>query len=244
MNFKFNTGRMYSTEGQIIHIIADKAKNTILFNDETRGITGLITNRHAIWKDIYDCEYTLRTKFLDWYDAGDYSDISSSEFWVHTKAYEIGKENAKTAIDQRDAYSSWDEAKSSYEINVDDTLIELGMNSTEDTRAARYGFNVTASEWESQQPVKKCSDPDYNEMLEFLKGYAVGVTDCADDFDYGNAIYWFASEWHHGQGSNLYEAIEACGYRPGASENGVCPYGDAFTFHMALEAEYTYLGKA
>lgn len=240
MDFKFNTGRLYAADGQIIHVIANKDKNVIYFNDESRGITGKIIPRMPLWKSVYEYEHDMKVKLLDWYDIGDYVDISSSEFFELTKSYQIGKRNALEAIDQRDAYESIHHAEEAYEENISDTLEEEGMKSLQDLRAARYGFHTAMAEWRTSQPVKKCSDPEYSEMLEFLKGYAEGVTDCADDFDYGNAIYWFASEWHGGQGSNLYEAIELSGYRPGASENSVCPYGDAFIFYSALEAEYTY----
>ena len=61
-------------------------------------------------------------------------------------------------------------------------------------------------------------DPTRDEMLAVLK------RDCAyaDQFDREAAIYWFASDWHGGQSSNLYAALSTSEYTPGAIENE-CP---------------------
>jgi hypothetical protein len=58
------------------------------------------------------------------------------------------------------------------------------------------------------------ADPTIEEMRGFLAD--------ADDFEKEAAIYWFASDWHSGQWSNLYMAVCASEYRPGMLE-GKCP---------------------
>jgi len=60
------------------------------------------------------------------------------------------------------------------------------------------------------------SDPTRDEMLTAL------AQSSADEFDIEAAIYWFASDWHGGQSSNLYSALSTSPYRPGWSEN-CCP---------------------
>jgi hypothetical protein len=80
----------------------------------------------------------------------------------------------------------------------------------------------------------KTSDPTVSEMRAFLR-----QIDCeADEFDVEGAIYWFSSDWHGGQWSNLYSALSTSDYRPGPCARW------ADTFEMiemveALEAEFT-----
>lgn len=42
----------------------------------------------------------------------------------------------------------------------------------------------------------------------------------ADVFDKEEAIYWLASDWHGGQGSNLYSVLSASEFRPGPFQTG------------------------
>jgi hypothetical protein len=42
----------------------------------------------------------------------------------------------------------------------------------------------------------------------------------ADEFDIEEAIYWFATDYHGGQSSNLYSALSTSEYRPGRSSSG------------------------
>lgn len=54
-------------------------------------------------------------------------------------------------------------------------------------------------------------DPTYAEMLDHLKPLFID----ADDGDLAEAIYWFASDYHGGQWSNLYSALCTSPFRPG-----------------------------
>jgi hypothetical protein len=57
-------------------------------------------------------------------------------------------------------------------------------------------------------------DPTAAELRVFL-----GQFD-ADEFDVEGAIYWFASDWHTGQWSNLYSALSTSAYCPSSLANG------------------------
>ena len=61
-------------------------------------------------------------------------------------------------------------------------------------------------------------DPTITEMRQAL---AKDMPEL-DDFDREAAIWWFAADYHGGQWSNLYAALSASQYRPGACE-GSCP---------------------
>lgn len=58
-------------------------------------------------------------------------------------------------------------------------------------------------------------DPTYDEMETFLKTLTIYE---ASEFDIACAIYWFSSQWHSGQWSNLYSALSTSPYKPGACE--------------------------
>lgn len=57
-------------------------------------------------------------------------------------------------------------------------------------------------------------DPTREDLLEAIKVF----DPYADDFDVEEAIYWFASDFHDGQGSNLYSILSTSDYRPGACQ--------------------------
>ncbi len=61
-------------------------------------------------------------------------------------------------------------------------------------------------------------DPTREEMLEFLN--ACPFADEQDEFDREEAIYWFASNYHGGQSSNLYSALSTSPYNPGPIARG------------------------
>jgi hypothetical protein len=65
-------------------------------------------------------------------------------------------------------------------------------------------------------------DPTRDEMLEYLAGIAETET---DDYDCEEALYWFASDYHAGQWSNLYAALCASLFHPGPMASG--PQSDA-----------------
>lgn len=56
-------------------------------------------------------------------------------------------------------------------------------------------------------------DPTRGEMLSALAGHG-------DEFEIEEAIYWVASDYHGGQSSNLYAALCASPYKPGACSQG------------------------
>jgi hypothetical protein len=57
----------------------------------------------------------------------------------------------------------------------------------------------------------------------------------ADEFDIEAAIYWFATDWHGGQWSNLYSALSTSPYKPGLSEVS-CP-------DEAMDCYYTLMSN-
>jgi hypothetical protein len=63
-------------------------------------------------------------------------------------------------------------------------------------------------------------------MVEHLKSF-----DASADIEFGReeAIYWFANDYHGGQGSGLYRALCASAYRPGPLARS--PQSD-YAFHM------------
>ena len=56
------------------------------------------------------------------------------------------------------------------------------------------------------------SDPTRDEMLSLLRAQCP----YADEFSTEAAVYWFANDWHGGQWSDLYAALCASPYCPGA----------------------------
>ena len=56
------------------------------------------------------------------------------------------------------------------------------------------------------------SDPTYDEMKSFVIGTGAPIN-ASDYIEEG--IYWFASRYHNGQGSNLYAAMCQCDFQPG-----------------------------
>jgi hypothetical protein len=63
-------------------------------------------------------------------------------------------------------------------------------------------------------------DPTRDDMLEFLRQHIVPHYAGEDiEFDIEEAIYWFASDYHGGQWSNLYSALCQSPYKPGALQS-------------------------
>jgi hypothetical protein len=77
--------------------------------------------------------------------------------------------------------------------------------------------------------VNKHEDPDYDEMVAYIKGK---FGNDVDEFDFNGAIYYFGSHYHGGQSSNLYRAMSETGYNPGAMQTEPVDFADY---------EYTYL---
>ena len=61
-------------------------------------------------------------------------------------------------------------------------------------------------------------DPYASELLE--EGIAIAGHIGAGEHNVVEAAWWFASNFHSGQGSNLYRALTALDYRPGATRSG------------------------
>ena len=61
-------------------------------------------------------------------------------------------------------------------------------------------------------------DPYASELLE--EGLAIAGHIGAGEHHVVEAAWWFASNFHNGQGSNLYRALTALDYRPGATRSG------------------------
>jgi len=64
-------------------------------------------------------------------------------------------------------------------------------------------------------------DPTRDEMREYLNSTPF-IHEC-DEFDIEESIYWFASDYHGGQWSNLYAALCASDYSPGPITTGCEP---------------------
>lgn len=75
-------------------------------------------------------------------------------------------------------------------------------------------------------------DPTREEMLACIN--ADGLGGCADEFAIEEAIYWFASDWHGGQGSNLYSVLSTSEFKPGAIATGP----EDFYLYDLLVAEF------
>lgn len=75
-------------------------------------------------------------------------------------------------------------------------------------------------------------DPTIQEMREHLDTTFSDL----DTFDREAAIYWFAADYHGGQWSNLYRALSASQYKPGALERD-CPE-TAFDAYQFLTDEF------
>jgi hypothetical protein len=62
-------------------------------------------------------------------------------------------------------------------------------------------------------------DPTRTEMLEYLDSIT-GLDPETREFDREEALYWFASDYHGGQWSNLYAALCASPFKPGPIAKG------------------------
>lgn len=65
-------------------------------------------------------------------------------------------------------------------------------------------------------------DPDISELREFIANKFSNLLERETlQTDGEIAIYWFASEYHSGQSSNLYKALCTIDYNPGRMINNV-----------------------
>jgi hypothetical protein len=82
-------------------------------------------------------------------------------------------------------------------------------------------------------------DPTRDEMLAFVASLPFASE--RDESDIEEAIYWYASDYHGGQWSNLYAAICESPFTPGPCSNGPEDDGMAAMLYDDLESEF---GKA
>lgn len=79
-------------------------------------------------------------------------------------------------------------------------------------------------------------DPSKEEMMSLLQhryGREEGF-----EYDAEEAIYWFASDYHGGQWSNLYSVLSTSPFKPGSMSNGPEPDSMAEMMYQDLEQEY------
>lgn len=78
-------------------------------------------------------------------------------------------------------------------------------------------------------------DPSRDEMLAAIHA----IDPQADEFDIEAAIYWFASDWHGGQSTNLYSALSTSEFRPGPTHRDASQEGEtALMLYDALQAAF------
>jgi len=84
----------------------------------------------------------------------------------------------------------------------------------------------------------KIQDPTKEEMMQFLQTQSGGDDGWQDEAEV--AIYWFASDYHGGQSSNLYSVLSTSPFSPGRLSNGIESEGDemARMFYDALVSQY------
>jgi hypothetical protein len=75
------------------------------------------------------------------------------------------------------------------------------------------------------------ADPTRDVMLDVLRDFGD-----VDEFDVEEAIYWFASDYHGGQWTNLYSALSTSPYNPGPLRRG--PEDTALELYLALEQRF------
>jgi hypothetical protein len=81
----------------------------------------------------------------------------------------------------------------------------------------------------------RMQDPTREEMLKFLTGSLLRSE--ASEFDVEEAIWWFASDFHGGQSSNLYAALCASPFKPGPIAT-LDPFSIAAWLYDDLRHEY------
>jgi hypothetical protein len=88
-------------------------------------------------------------------------------------------------------------------------------------------------------PTRLCDDPTREGMLDYLDTLtSPGMRDY-NEFDIEEAIYWFAHDWHGGQGSNLYAALSASPFTPSPTASYIDADSATGYLYDELEARYT-----
>lgn len=83
----------------------------------------------------------------------------------------------------------------------------------------------------------KVLDATRDELVAFCDAIAPDAT--SDEFDYEEAIYWFASDYHGGQFTNLYSALSQSPFTPSILANQVNRDGMAGWFYDELVRQFT-----
>jgi hypothetical protein len=84
-------------------------------------------------------------------------------------------------------------------------------------------------------------DPTRDDMLEFLRQHVThyvlfsSVEDA--EFDIEEAIYWFATDYHGGQASNLYSALCQSPFKPGRLQSA-CSDEASYDLYQDLIEHY------
>lgn len=82
-------------------------------------------------------------------------------------------------------------------------------------------------------------DPNKEEMVDFLKSSVVKHYIEENPVSLEIAIYWFASDFHSGQTSNLYSVLSCSEYKPGVSTNDINDEDDiSIMFYNELVEEF------
>lgn len=82
-------------------------------------------------------------------------------------------------------------------------------------------------------------DPTHNEMITTLREAFGGLVDAESlDSDAAVAAYWFASDYHGGQSSNLYSALSTSPYSPGPFSSLESAGGYVEEMYAELEDKY------
>lgn len=79
-------------------------------------------------------------------------------------------------------------------------------------------------------------DPTRAEMMAVLVPLFRHDTD--GHWDYEEAMYWFANDYHGGQTSNLYSALSTSEYRPGPITTGCEPETISAMMYECLERAF------
>ena len=89
-------------------------------------------------------------------------------------------------------------------------------------------------------------DPTMQQMRKHLDRAFSGLLDPhekdANEFDREESIYWFATNYHGGQSSNLYAGLCASEYRPGPMTTGPEKDSTSALMYSELESEFAIGG--
>jgi hypothetical protein len=95
----------------------------------------------------------------------------------------------------------------------------------------------------ANNPVTESYQSLKEDMVNFLKNKFRGLLDVNSQdfiFDAEAAIYWFATDYHHGIASELYSILSSSKYRPGRAEGNIMAAGEvAKELYDALVEQYS-----